>query len=184
MSLLWSAAGVAASPILEYFWHARVAHGKRPHVTRDSHLEHHRTAREVVEPWLEMRLNAGHLAKTLLVVNGVLAPLIGLGSSLSLSAGLVGGYIGTTLYHAQMHRRAPRTRYEAWMWRFHWHHHASDARVNFGLTHPVLDFLLGTAVVPADVEVPEKLAPAWLRAAAPIPFGIRIRARRAEHAPG
>lgn len=180
----WSAAGIAASPILEYLWHGRVAHGKRPHATRDSHLEHHRTAREVVDPWLEMRDNAGQLGRTLLVVNGVLAPFIGLASSLSLSAGLVGGYVATTLYHAQMHRRAPRTRYEAWMWRFHWHHHAADARVNFGLTNPMLDFVFGTAEVPDCVEVPDKLAPSWLRAV-PDPrtaFGIGIKPARAVEA--
>jgi sterol desaturase/sphingolipid hydroxylase (fatty acid hydroxylase superfamily) len=168
------------SPFLEYAWHSRVAHGKRPHVTRDSHLEHHRTAYDVLDPWVEMRENAGRVARTLVVVNGVLAPIIGLASSLAVSAGLVGGYIGSTLYHAQMHRRAPRTRYEAWMWRFHWHHHVADVHVNFGLTNPVFDFVFGTAVVPEQVEVPEKLAPAWLREL-PAPrggFGMRVRSPR------
>ncbi len=46
--------------------------------------------------------------------------------------------------HARMHKRGPKNRAEEWMWRFHWHHHAADARVNFGLTNPLLDFVLGT----------------------------------------
>ncbi len=75
-----------------------------------------------------------------------------------------------------MHRRAPKGRYEEWMWRFHWHHHATDARVNFGLTNPLLDFALGTAVVPKEVELHPNLAPAWLLDAGGEVAGIRVRA--------
>jgi sterol desaturase/sphingolipid hydroxylase (fatty acid hydroxylase superfamily) len=59
------------------------------------------------------------------------------------------------------------------MWRFHWHHHAVDARVNFGLTNPLLDFVFGTAVVPNEVELHTKLVPAWLREAGGSHAGIR-----------
>src|SRR4051812_18529189 len=93
----------------------------------------------------------------------VATPVVGPARAAALAAGLLAGYALTTRYHARMHRRAPRTRYERWMWRFHWHHHAVDARANFGLTSPALDFLFGTATVPDGVEVPERLRPAWLR---------------------
>src|SRR5690606_35087736 len=105
-------------------------------------------------------------------VNVVLAPVLGLRRTLPLTAGLAAGYVAVNLYHAEMHHRAPRGRYEEWMWRFHWHHHAADARVNFGLTNPLLDFALGTAVAPDAVELHAKLAPAWLRAAGGSVAGI------------
>jgi sterol desaturase/sphingolipid hydroxylase (fatty acid hydroxylase superfamily) len=175
VSLASAAAGLALTPVLEYAWHAWIAHGKRADVTREAHLEHHRTASEVVEPWTEMRENAGRVAGTLLAVNGLLAPAIGLACSVPLTAGLAAGYVATTLYHARMHRRPPRGRYEEWMWRFHWHHHAANARVNFGLTNPVLDFVFKSAVVPERVDLPEKLAPQWLRDQPDAAPGIRIR---------
>lgn len=169
-------AGLAVTPALEYAWHAYIAHGKREDPTRTSHLEHHRDANIAKDPWEEMRENAGRLAKTLLGVNVAAGALLGLRRSLPLSAGLLAGYAFTTLYHARMHERAPRTAYERWMWRFHWHHHAADFSVNFGLTNPVFDLLFGSAVVPERVEVPERIAPAWLREET---AGISVRARGA-----
>ena len=111
----------------------------------------------------ELRDNAGRFALTLAGINVVLVPLLGVRRALAFSAGLTAGLVAVNYYHARMHRRAPRTRYEEWMWRFHWHHHAADARVNFGLTNPLLDFALGTAVVPDSVELHPKLVPQWLR---------------------
>lgn len=181
-TLGWSLTGVAAAHVLESAWHRFTAHGKRPDPTRAGHLEHHRTANEPVDVWGELRENAGRFAKTLLVTNVVLAPFIGLQRSVPLTFGLTAGLVAVNFYHARMHRRAPRGRYEEWMWRFHWHHHASNVRVNFGLTNPLLDFVLGTAVVPAEVEVPAKLAPAWLHEAGGSVAGIRIRADRAHTA--
>ncbi len=171
--LSWFAAGAAVTPLLEHVWHARVAHGRLPHPSRELHLEHHRTANTVVDPWVEMRDNARHVGLALLGVNVVLAPFLGLRRTVPLSVGLLGGYMFSTLYHAQMHERAPRSRYERWMWRFHWHHHASDAKKNFGLTNPVFDFVFRTAVVPTTVEVPEKLAPPWMRRGTHEGFRIR-----------
>jgi sterol desaturase/sphingolipid hydroxylase (fatty acid hydroxylase superfamily) len=173
-SLSWTGVGLAVTPLLEYAWHAWIAHGKRPDPTREAHLEHHRTACMVQDPWEEMRENAPLIGRTLLGVNLALAPFLGLSRTLPLSAGLVAGYAFTTLYHAEMHLRGPRSAYERWMWRFHWHHHASDARDNFGLTNPVFDFVFRTATVPETVEVPSRLAPEWLRDVGEVP-GLRIR---------
>lgn len=169
----WASAGFAAAHVLESAWHRFTAHGKRPDPTRTGHLEHHRLASEPVDVAGELREHAGRFARTLLGINVVLAPVIGLRRTLPLSIGLTAGLVAVSYYHARMHRRAPRGRYEEWMWRFHWHHHAVDARVNFGLTNPLLDFALGTAVVPADVELHAKLVPAWLRAAGGSHAGIR-----------
>jgi sterol desaturase/sphingolipid hydroxylase (fatty acid hydroxylase superfamily) len=103
----------------------------------------------------------------------VLAPFIGLRRAMPFTVGLTAGFVAVNYYHARMHRRAPRNRYERWMWRFHWHHHAADARVNFGLTNPLLDFVLGTAVIPDEVVLHPKLVPAWLRDAGGAVAGIR-----------
>lgn len=172
-TITWASTGFVTAHVLESAWHRFVAHGKRPDPTRTGHLEHHRTASEPVDVWSELRDNAGRFAKTLLGVNLVLAPVLGPSRTIPLSAGLTAGLVAVNYYHARMHRRAPRTRYERWMWRFHWHHHAADARVNFGLTNPLLDFVLGTATVPAEVTLHPKLTPAWLREAGGSFAGIR-----------
>lgn len=174
--LLWSSAGFALSPFFEYIWHARIAHGSREHATRTEHLEHHRTAHTVTDPFVEMRANVGRVGLSMALVNLVAMPLFGPRRSLSLAAGFVAGYAFSTLYHAQMHIRGPRGAYEDFMWRFHWHHHAADARVNFGLTNPVFDFLFGTAVVPEQVTISERMAPSWLDEETP-GFAIRRRAQ-------
>ena len=124
----------------------------------------------------EIRDNGARFVKTLLGLNLVLAPFIGLRRTIPLSLGLTAGLVAVNYYHARMHRRAPRGRYEEWMWRFHWHHHAADARVNFGLTNPLLDFVLGTAVIPAEVELHPKLVPAWLHEAGGAFAGIKTAA--------
>lgn len=174
--LLWSSAGFALSPLFEYIWHARIAHGHREHATRTEHLEHHRTAYTVTDPFVEMRANVGRVGLSALLANLVALPLLGPRRSLSLSAGLVAGYAFSTLYHAQMHIRGPRGAYEDFMWRFHWHHHAADSRVNFGLTNPLFDFVFGTAVVPKQVTISERMAPPWLKEGMP-GFEIRRRAQ-------
>ena len=172
---VWASAGFAAAHVLESAWHRFIAHGKRPDPTRTGHLEHHRIAAEPVDVPAEIRLNAVRAGKVLLVANAVAAPLLGLSRTLPFTLGLVGGFVAVNYYHARMHARAPRTAYERWMWRFHWHHHAADARVNFGLTNPLLDIALRTAVVPDEVVLHPNLAPAWLRAAGGAFAGIRVR---------
>ena len=175
-SITWASVGFASAHVLESAWHRFSAHGKRPDPTRTGHLEHHRIASEPVDVEAELREHAARFAKTLVGVNLVLAPLLGPSRTLPFSVGLTAGLVAVSYYHARMHRRAPRTRYERWMWRFHWYHHAVDARVNFGLTNPLLDFALGTAVVPDDVELHPKLVPAWLREAGGACAGIRSAA--------
>ena len=172
-SITWATAGFAAAHILESAWHRWIAHGKRPDPTRTSHLEHHRKAADPVDVATEIRDNAGRFAKTLGIVNLALVPTLGVRRALAFSVGLTAGLVAVNYYHARMHRRAPRSAYERWMWRFHWHHHATDARVNFGLTNPLLDFALGTAVVPDEVTLHPNLVPAWLREAGGSVAGVR-----------
>jgi sterol desaturase/sphingolipid hydroxylase (fatty acid hydroxylase superfamily) len=172
-SIVWATAGFATAHILEPAWHRWIAHGKRADPTRTTHLEHHRNAADPVDVASELRENAGRFAKTLGILNLALIPMLGLRRAACFSAGLTAGLVAVNYYHARMHRRGPRTAYERWMWRFHWHHHAADARVNFGLTNPLLDFALGSAVVPDSVTLHANLVPAWLREAGGAVAGIR-----------
>ena len=174
-TIAWAATGFAAAHVLESAWHRFIAHGQRPDPTRTGHLEHHRKANEPVPVADEVREHGPRLARTLAAVHVVLAPVLGPSRTIPLTAGVAAGLLAVELYHARMHRRAPRGAYEEWMWRFHWHHHAKDARVNFGLTNPLLDVVLGTVVAPTEVELSPKLAPAWLRDAGGAVAGIRIR---------
>src|SRR5262249_49129065 len=144
-------------------WHARVAHGRRSDPTRTSHLEHHRTAHLEVEPWAEMRENAGRVGGTAGAVAAALLPIVGASAALPVAVGLLAGDVCATLAHTRMHERAPESAWEEWMWRFHFHHHYGNAKANFGLTSPLFDFVFGTAEIPSEVAIPEASLPAWFR---------------------
>jgi|GEM_PF-2761762 len=60
-----------------------------------------------------------------------------------------------------MHTRAPRTPWQQWFWRFHFHHHYGNPRVNFGLTSPLFDHVFRTIEVPEQVDFPDYALPAW-----------------------
>ena len=170
--VVWFTAGLGLTPLAEYGWHAWVAHRRNNHPSNAAHQEHHRTPDIDPLPTDEIKRNIPLLAKTVMQVNAVLAPFLGLTRTVPFSAGLLSGYVLTTYYHAKMHQRPPNTRYEEWMWRFHMFHHFGNTKVNFGLTNPVFDYLFGTAVIPQEVVIPEKIAPLWLKKDRP---GFRIR---------
>lgn len=157
--------GVLSAPLLEYAWHAWIAHGrfgggKIP--SRKDHLDHHRTAYEVEPPWQEIRRNIVGVMLVDGVVSGLAWFAVGPAFAAGLGLSLAAAYCTITFSHARMHERAPRTAAEAWMWRFHWHHHAVDPRVNHGLTSPLCDFVFRTAVVPERVLIPAWMRPKWL----------------------
>lgn len=162
-SALGYAAGLALTPALDYVWHRWIAHGRGADPSRAAHLEHHRTAHEEGGPWAEIAENAPRVLGTSAVVALGLAPVIGPVASIPLAAGLATGYVAITLSHARMHQRAPRTPGEERFWRFHFHHHYADAKVNYGLTSTIFDRLLGTAHLPDEVALPASALPAWWR---------------------
>lgn len=170
--------GFVGAYLLEPVWHRWLAHGRRDDPSRRGHLEHHRRASELVDVWGELREHGVRVAVVLVALGGGLALAMGAARGVGLTAGLAAGFLAVNFSHARMHARAPRGRFEEWMWRFHWYHHAVDARVNFGLTHPLLDFALKTAVVPPAVELHPRLAPRWLREAGGARAGISIAAER------
>jgi 4-hydroxysphinganine ceramide fatty acyl 2-hydroxylase len=175
------ATGIIVTPLLEYLWHAQLAHGRLADPTRDTHLKHHRESYTVPPPFEEIGSVKWRVALVLGAVAAVTRFVIGTGPAIGLPLGLFAGLVLVFVLHARMHVRAPRTRSEEWMWRFHWHHHAADARVNHGLTNPLFDFVFRTAFVPDEVVVPERLAPPWLKDAGAI-AGLRVGSRAASAA--
>lgn len=173
--------GVGVTPLLEYLWHARLAHGRRSDPTKNTHLQHHREAYTVPPPFEEIRSILPRVLGVLAVVAALTFFAFGAGPAIGLPTGLFVGLVLVEVLHARMHVRAPRTPSEEWMWRFHWHHHAADARVNHGLTNPLFDFVFGTAFVPNEVVVPERLAPPWLLVAKSV-GGLRVGSRAASAA--
>lgn len=129
------------------------------------------------DAWEEIRENAPRVAATAGVVGLVLSPFLGLSRAMPLAAGLAGGYVAITLLHARMHVRGPRSPAEDWMWRFHFHHHYADPKVNFGLTTPAFDYVFGTAVDPETVTLPRASLPSWWsrESAAGERAGFRVR---------
>ena len=169
--------GLGVTPLLEYLWHAHLAHGRRTDPTKNTHHKHHREAYTVPPPFDEIREVLPRLTIALAFLSAITAFVFGIGPAIGLPVGLFVGFVLVEVLHARMHVRAPRTRSEEWMWRFHWHHHAADARVNHGLTNPLFDFVFGTAHVPEEVVVAERLAPPWLKEAGAAGIGgLRVRA--------
>lgn len=172
--------GACATPVLEYAWHAWIAHGRgSKDPSRAAHLEHHRTAHTEGDAWAEIRENLPRVAGTTAVVGALLAPFLGLPRATGVALGLGTGYVAITLAHARMHVRAPRTPAEEWMWRFHFHHHYVDPRVNFGLTSPAFDYVFGTAVAPEEVALPAAALPSWWTGAH---RGFRVQGEQARSA--
>jgi sterol desaturase/sphingolipid hydroxylase (fatty acid hydroxylase superfamily) len=167
----WFAGGVALVPFIDYAWHAWIGHAKRPLPTRDQHREHHR-APYLAAPTEELRKNVPLAAATALGAALALTPLLGVKRAVPFAAGVVTAYVLITYSHARMHARGPRTRYERWFWRFHFHHHFGDAKKNFGLITPIFDVVFRTIEVPPIVTIPAQLAPKWLTADQP---GFRLR---------
>ena len=179
-ALRWTLGALAATPLLEYGWHAWIAHGRGSgDPSRAAHLEHHRTAHTEGDPWAEIRENAPRIAGTTVAVAAVLTPVLGPSRAIGLATGLGTAYVAITLSHNRMHERGPESPFEDWMWRFHFHHHYADSKVNFGLTSPVFDYAFGTAVDPEEVVLPEAALPAWWTG---VHRGFRVRGARAETA--
>lgn len=76
--------------------------------------------------------------------------------------GWVVGYGFYDVQHRLAHRRAPRTRYQHWLRRHHFHHHFGHPMANHGVTWPVWDVAFGTYERPGRIRVPRRMAMPWL----------------------
>jgi sterol desaturase/sphingolipid hydroxylase (fatty acid hydroxylase superfamily) len=144
-------AGWFAWTLGEYVLHRFGMHAlKGRGLASRQHLTHHAKRDSVLEQW--------YFAWT-----GIL--LVGLAwwqLSPAVAVGWVGGYGFYDLQHYRAHRRAPRTRYQRWLRRHHFHHHFGHPNANHGVTWPVWDHVFGTWEDPGVVRVPRRLAMVWL----------------------
>ena len=136
----------------EYVMHRFLMHAMKGRgLASREHLDHHANRDSILEKWA--------LAWTGVIVVGV---LLGGAVHPALGIGWVAGYGFYDLQHYRAHRRAPRTRYQRWLRRHHFHHHFGHPLVNHGVTWPVWDHVFGTYQAPGRIRVPRRMAMVWL----------------------
>lgn len=136
----------------EYLIHRFAMHALRGRgITSREHLNHHADRDSILEKWF-------------LAWTGVMLVGLALDTALhpAVGAGWVLGYGFYDLHHWQAHKRPPRSRYQRWLRRHHFHHHFGHPRDNLGVTWPVWDLVFGTYRRPGVVRVPRRLAMVWL----------------------
>ncbi len=154
--------GAALWTLGEYLLHRFAMHeqGGRGIMSRE-HLEHH-----VTSSWHFDRNHPLSWAGMLAVGFGVVAPvtwwLVGPALGVALATGWAIGYFHYEARHACAHRRAPASRYGAWLRRHHFHHHFGHPMANHGVSTAAWDKVFGTYERPTIVRVPRRLALPWL----------------------
>ncbi len=139
--------GVFTFTFVEYVHHLHAGHlawfGR---ALVSSHRRHHADPREGGVTYLTKLLQRAPLVVGVLAMIGV--PLT-LATSATTSMPFLGGmliaYLWSERFHHAIHHRAPRNRFERFMWRYHQVHHFADASKNIGFTSPLWDLILGTA---------------------------------------
>lgn len=81
---------------------------------------------------------------------------------ISMAIGWACGYAFYEYQHAASHLRAPKTEYQHWLRKHHFHHHFGHPKMNHGVTTAIWDKLFGTLERPEKVRVPRRLAMVWL----------------------
>lgn len=134
-------------------------HGKG--IMSREHLEHH-----VAAGWTFSRTHLLSWAGMLLVGFAAWMPLgwiaVGPELGLPLAVGWTVGYFFYEFQHAQAHLRAPRTPYQRWLRKHHFHHHFGHPMANQGVTIGVWDRVFGTLEAPDRVRVPRRMAQPWM----------------------
>ncbi len=145
-------AGWLAWTLGEYVLHRFAMHElKGRGIASREHLTHHANRDSILEKWA-------------LSWTGVVLIGLGLGVNVHVALG-VGWVVGYGFYDAQhyfAHRRAPRTRYQRWLRRHHFHHHFGHPMANHGVTWSLWDRAFGTYEAPGRVRVPRRMAMVWL----------------------
>lgn len=122
------------------------------------HLRHHADVTYFSPASKKLASAAG----TAVVVYPVATAIAGPRRAQSFVVGMVATYFGYEVAHRRTHTHPPRGRYGRWARRHHLHHHVGAPMRNFGVTTPFWDRVFGTAVDPAVVTVPRRMAPDWL----------------------
>jgi sterol desaturase/sphingolipid hydroxylase (fatty acid hydroxylase superfamily) len=146
----------------EYLLHRFAMHELRGRgVLSREHLMHHVRASWIFDPMLVLAW-LGVVLVGVLVWGQLGLVLLGPSAGVGLAAGWCGGYARYEHVHAMAHLRAPKSEYQRWLRRHHFHHHFGHPMRNHGVSVDWWDRAFGTLDVPDKVLVPRRLAPAWM----------------------
>jgi len=166
MTILLVAVGLAVGTQLwflaEYLLHRFAMHELRGRgLMSREHLLHH-----VAAGWSFSVMHLLSWAGMLLVGVATWLPLgwllAGPALGIATTLGWAVGYFFYEYQHAQAHLRAPRTGYERWLRKHHFHHHFGHPKANHGVSTRTWDRVFGTLEVPEQVRVPRRMAQPWM----------------------
>ena len=152
--------GIATWTLAEYLLHRFLGHDKRtwPNVFATEHTRHHSQGDYFAPSYKKALAALGALAVLLPVSTAV----AGMQRGAIFSASFVAMYLTYEWLHRRAHTHAGAGPYGRFLRRHHFHHHFGNPKANHGVTTPIWDFVFGTLEPSARVNVPEKLAMAWL----------------------
>lgn len=155
-SLGWFVLGLAFLSWAEYVHHWRGGHtGMFGKAMKRSHLGHHADPLEGGVTYAQkVKQRMGLVIPVVAVMTLVLVPAVGALVAAPFMLGVALGYFYSEWFHHAIHHRAPKNRFEVFMWRYHYVHHFVDSRLNIGFTTPIWDFVFRTARVAREVDVP------------------------------
>ncbi|MBK8173004.1 MAG: sterol desaturase family protein [Sandaracinaceae bacterium] len=151
--------GALTWSLLEYLIHRWLGHGSRARRNPFGveHVRHHIEGNYFAPAW--KKLTAVALVAVLV---GIPATLLAGRIGAAYAIGLLGFYVVYETLHRLEHVWEGISPYGRWARRHHFTHHFSDARVNFGVTSPLWDFVFRTYQAPTLIVVPRKLSMDWL----------------------
>ncbi|MEZ5181707.1 MAG: sterol desaturase family protein [Acidimicrobiales bacterium] len=154
--------GFALWGLFEYLLHRFAMHHLHGRgIMSREHLEHH-----VAAGWTFSTTHLLSWAGMLLVGFVAWMPLgwllVGPAVGLAAAIGWAVGYFFYEYEHMASHRKAPRTRYQRWLRKHHFHHHFGHPMSNHGVTVPWWDRVFGTLETPDQVRVPRRMAQPWM----------------------
>jgi sterol desaturase/sphingolipid hydroxylase (fatty acid hydroxylase superfamily) len=146
----------------EYVLHRFAMHElKGRGVLSREHLMHHVRASWIFDPMLVLAW-LGVVAVGVLGWGQLGLVVLGPPAAVGLAVGWCAGYAAYEYVHAMAHLRAPRTEYQRWLRKHHFHHHFGHPMRNHGVSVAWWDRAFGTLDEVDTVLVPRRLAPAWM----------------------
>lgn len=161
-TVLAFAGGFLLWGLAEYLLHRFAMHHLHGRgIMSREHLEHH-----VAAGWTFSYTHLLSWAGMLLVGFAIWMPLAwwaaGPAVGVAVAVGWAAGYFFYEYEHMASHRKAPRTRYQRWLRKHHFHHHFGRPMSNHGVTVPWWDRVFGTLDLPDKVRVPRRMAQPWM----------------------
>ncbi len=160
--ILAGAVGFQLWILAEYLLHRFAMHHLHGRgIMSREHLEHH-----VAAGWSFSSTHLLSWAGMLLVGVAGWMPvawwLFGPAIGVAVAVGWAVGYFFYEYQHMVAHLRAPKTAYQRWVRKHHFHHHFGHPMANHGVTLGIWDRVFGTLEVPDKVRVPRRMVQPWM----------------------